>query len=113
MQRHVLPAALAAVLPTDPGRNSARILSHGSFEARWLAPGGAASDWPRPRPEVFVVVRGRGTFFCDGTRESFGPGDMIWVPAGAEHRFEDFTRNLAVWAITYAPDAGRQGVSPG
>lgn len=107
MTRHVLPAALVATLPSEPGSASTRIITHGSFEARWFAPLGTDRQTSHDRPEVYVVVRGRGTFFCNGEREPFAPGDLIWVPVGAEHRFEDFTRDLAVWGILYDPGQDR------
>jgi hypothetical protein len=28
------------------------------------------------------------------------------VAAGTEHRFEDFTEDLAVWVVFYGPDGG-------
>lgn len=106
MPRFVLPAAEAAAAPNEPGRASARIFAHGSFEARWYAPRGTDPQAPHTRDEAYVVVRGRGTFFCAGERAPFAPGDMIWVPAGAEHRFEDFSDDLAVWVVFYGPEGG-------
>lgn len=106
MIRFVLPAAEAAATPNDPGRLSAHIFAHGSFEARWYAPRGHDPQTPHTRDEAYVVIRGSGTFCCAGQRAAFGPGDMIWVPAGAEHRFEDFTDDLAVWVIFYGPEGG-------
>lgn len=104
-----MPAALVAVLPHDPGGASARVVTHGSLEARWFAPRGPVPRQAQhDRPQVYVIVRGRGTFNCDGEREPFGPGDMIWVPAGGVHCFEDHTRDLAVWGILYEPGPGRQ-----
>ena len=55
---------------------------------------------------AYVVISGQGTFLCDGQRAPFAPGDLLWVPAGAEHRFEDFTDDLAVWVIFYGPEGG-------
>jgi mannose-6-phosphate isomerase-like protein (cupin superfamily) len=52
------------------------------------------------------VIRGTGWFVCDGTRAPIGPGDLVWAPAGAVHRFEDFTDDLAVWVIFYGPEGG-------
>ncbi len=106
MTRFVLPAAEAAATPNGPGRLSARIFTHGTFEARWYAPRGTDPQTPHTRDEAYVVVRGRGTFFCDGQRAPFGPGDMLWVPARAEHRFEDFSDDLSVWVIFYGPEGG-------
>jgi mannose-6-phosphate isomerase-like protein (cupin superfamily) len=41
-------------------------------------------------------------------RHRFGPGDLLFVPAGVEHRFEDVGDDLAVWVILYGPDSGGQ-----
>jgi mannose-6-phosphate isomerase-like protein (cupin superfamily) len=106
MTRFVLPAMEAAAVPKEPGRQSARIFTHGTFEARWYAPTGPDRQQPHTRDEAYVIVRGTGTFFCAGKHARFGPGDMLWVPAGAEHRFEDFSSDLAAWVIFYGPEGG-------
>jgi mannose-6-phosphate isomerase-like protein (cupin superfamily) len=106
MTRFVHPAAEAAAAPNEPGRLSARIFAHGTFEARWYAPRGADPQTPHTRDEAYVVVSGHGHFVCNGTRAPIGPGDMVWAPAGAEHRFEDFSEDLAVWVIFYGPEGG-------
>ena len=51
-----------------------------------------------------MVVRGEGSFFNGPDPHRFGPGDLLFVPAGVEHRFEEFTDDLAVWVIFYGPD---------
>jgi mannose-6-phosphate isomerase-like protein (cupin superfamily) len=45
-------------------------------------------------------------FLNGNTRHAFGPGDLLFVPAGVVHRFEDFTDDLAVWVIFYGPEGG-------
>jgi mannose-6-phosphate isomerase-like protein (cupin superfamily) len=55
---------------------------------------------------VYVVVRGEGEFVNGPIRHRFGPGDILFVPAGVEHRFEGFTDDLAVWVVFYGPDGG-------
>lgn len=52
------------------------------------------------------MIHGRGVFFHDGQREPFEAGDLLFVAAGTEHRFEDFTDDLAVWVVFYGPDGG-------
>jgi mannose-6-phosphate isomerase-like protein (cupin superfamily) len=106
MPRFVFPAAEAAETPNEPGRLSAHVFTCGSFEARWYAPRGSDAQTPHTRDEAYVVVRGHGTFFCEGQRAPFAPGDMLWVPAGAEHRFEAFSDDLAVWVAFYGPEGG-------
>lgn len=51
--------------------------------------------------EIYVVISGSGIFFNNGTRSPFAAGDLIFVPAGVEHRFEDFTDDFATWVIFY------------
>jgi mannose-6-phosphate isomerase-like protein (cupin superfamily) len=106
MPRFVFPAAEAAATPNDPGRLSAHIMTRGTFEARWYAPRGTDPQSPHSRDEAYVVAHGYGTFLCAGQRQAFAPGDLLWVPAGAEHRFEDFSEDLALWVIFYGPEGG-------
>jgi mannose-6-phosphate isomerase-like protein (cupin superfamily) len=66
---------------------------------------------PRPttshaQDEIYVIIRGRGVFFHDGQRDRFESGDLLFVAAGAEHRFEDFTEDLAVWVVFHGPQGG-------
>ena len=37
---------------------------------------------------------------------SFGCGDVLFVPAGVVHRFEDFSDELVVWVVFYGPEGG-------
>ena len=49
-----------------------------------------------------------GLRFVNGPdRDRFAPGDVLFVPAGVEHRFEEFTDDLALWAMFCTPQEGR------
>jgi mannose-6-phosphate isomerase-like protein (cupin superfamily) len=100
------PAAEASRLPSEPGRLSAQVFAHGSMELRWYAPRGQDAQAPHTRDEVYAVVSGTGWFACAGRRARFGPGDMLFAPAGAEHRFEDFSSDFATWVVFYGPEGG-------
>jgi len=95
-----------AKLPGPGGARFANLFEHGTLQVEIYAPRGADPQKPHRRDEVYVVAAGSGTFLCDGARGVFGPGDFLFVPAGVEHRFEDFTDDLVVWVIFYGPDGG-------
>jgi mannose-6-phosphate isomerase-like protein (cupin superfamily) len=93
-------------LPGPGGERFASLFRHGTLLVEVYAPSGTDDQTPHTRDEVYVVVRGEGTFFDRGSRTRFGPGDLLFVPAGAEHRFEDFTEDFVVWVIFYGPEGG-------
>ena len=101
-----VPAAAAAAAPILEGRGSTELLRHGSLEVRWYAPKGAVRSGTHDRDEVYVVAQGKGQFLNGGVRHRFGPGDVLFVPAGVVHRFEEFSDDLAVWVFFYGPEGG-------
>ncbi|HXA72085.1 MAG TPA: cupin domain-containing protein [Stellaceae bacterium] len=104
----VISLAEGRTAPIPAGRRSAELMTHGSLEIRFYAPRGRDEQTPHTRDEVYVVIHGRGQFFRDGERTPFGPGDLIFVAAGAEHRFEDFTDDLETWVGFYGPEGGER-----
>ena len=58
------------------------------------------------RDEVYIVASGTGVFVTPDRRQPFKPADL--VPAGVEHRFEDFSGDFAVWALFYRPEGGEK-----
>jgi mannose-6-phosphate isomerase-like protein (cupin superfamily) len=109
MPRHQLtvPEGLAR-LPGTNGERFAELFEHGSLSIEIYAPRGRDPQSPHSRDEVYVVVQGRGQFRNGGNRSPFGPGDVLFVPAGIEHRFEEFTDDLVVWVIFYGPEGGEK-----
>ena len=98
--------AEAKVAPLPPGRASALLLSHGTLELRWYEPTGADNQTPHTRDEVYIVASGHGTFIREAERVPFAPGDALFVAAGEEHRFIDFSEDFAVWVMFYGPEGG-------
>jgi mannose-6-phosphate isomerase-like protein (cupin superfamily) len=107
---HPLLAALAdaKVAPIPPGFRSPEMMRHGSMVLRFYQPKGTDPQTPHEQDEVYIVASGRGTFFCAGQRVAFGPGDALFAPAKAEHRFEGFSADFAAWVIFYGPKGGEK-----
>jgi mannose-6-phosphate isomerase-like protein (cupin superfamily) len=79
---------------------------HGSLEVELYAPKGVDQQTPHTRDELYIVAAGSGEFMANGTRTPFGAGDVLFVPAGMEHRFEAFTAHFATWVMFYGPEGG-------
>ncbi len=93
-------------LPGPQGERYATVLEHGTLDIEIYAPRGSDPQKPHTRDEVYVVVEGRGEFSNGGRMDLFAPGDVLFVPAHVEHRFESFTDDLVVWVIFYGPEGG-------
>jgi mannose-6-phosphate isomerase-like protein (cupin superfamily) len=104
---HATPHGAGAV-PIPPGRRSAELLRHGSLEVRWYAPHGSDPQTPHERDEVYVVASGRAAFVRGSERVAVAAGDLLFVPAGMEHRFEDLSDEFGTWVMFYGPAGGER-----
>mgnify|MGYP001584165090 CR=1 FL=1 len=95
--------------PIPPGFRSAALMRHGSMVLRYYAPQGTDPQTPHEQDELYIVASGRGAFVCSGKRVPFGPGDALFAPAGALHRFEDFGADFGTWVMFYGPKGGEHG----
>jgi mannose-6-phosphate isomerase-like protein (cupin superfamily) len=98
--------ALALVARIRDGVPSAFVFEHGSLQVKMYRPSGTDLQKPHARDEVYVVARGSGRFFDGVDRHDFEAGDMLFVPAGIEHRFEAFTPDFCTWVFFYGPEGG-------
>lgn len=71
-------------------------------------PKGHDPQQPHLQDEIYVIMSGSGTFQNGAEKHPFGPGDLLFVPAGVEHRFLDFTEDFKTWVIFYG-EAGGEG----
>ncbi|HEX3235469.1 MAG TPA: cupin domain-containing protein [Gemmatimonadales bacterium] len=93
-------------LPGPVGERFVELFRHGTLAVELYAPRGTDPQTPHTRDEVYVVIHGSGQFRNAGEQHPFGPGDVLFVPAGVTHRFEEFTDDLAVWVFFYGPEGG-------
>jgi mannose-6-phosphate isomerase-like protein (cupin superfamily) len=92
----------------ERGFPSFPVLSHGSLLVKVYAPRGNDPQTPHAQDEIYVVARGRGEFVCGDSRKAFKETDLLFVSAGENHRFENFSDDLALWVIFYGPEGGEQ-----
>jgi mannose-6-phosphate isomerase-like protein (cupin superfamily) len=82
------------------------LLKHGTMSIEYYAPKNIDLQTPHLQDEIYVIASGNGTFFRDGQRVSCKAGDVLFVPAGIEHRFENFSNDFATWVIFYGQQGG-------
>ena len=102
--RVTLAEAMSAPIPE--GQRSALVMRHGSMTLRYYAPRGTDPQTPHEQDEIYLVACGTGSFVNGPERVPFGPGDVLFVPAGREHRFEDFSDDLGLWVVFWGPAGG-------
>ena len=106
LRRDRVTLAEAMATPIPAGRRSAPVLSHGSMLVALYAPRGKDEQTPHTQDELYLVARGSGWFVTGDARHPFGAGDVLFVPAGVVHRFEQFSDDFAVWVVFYGPEGG-------
>jgi len=97
--------ALQSIARAD-GRRFNEVFRHGTLVVEIYAPVDRDPQTPHTRDEAYIVISGTGIFASDRGRQSFGPGDFLFAPAGVQHRFEDFSRDFATWVLFYGPEGG-------
>jgi mannose-6-phosphate isomerase-like protein (cupin superfamily) len=81
--------------------------------ALWPA-GSEDTQQPHTEDEVYYVVEGRAAITVAGERRPVGPGSIVFVGIGVEHRFHDIEEDLKV-LVFWAPPrhARRRAGAPG
>lgn len=82
------------------------IFTHGSLSVEFYKPEKVDLQTPHTRDEIYVVASGSGYFVNGSTRETFEQGEVLFAPAGVEHRFEDFSDDFSTWVFFYGPEGG-------
>ncbi len=128
MPRLLVTPHEAREAPVEPSHLSAILLKHGSMQLRWYTPNHFDPQTPHDRDELYVVVTGSALFMrakettpfgeeegmglLGSERVPVGPGDVLFVPAGTQHRFEAMSLDFGTWMIFYGPEGGEPSVLP-
>ena len=94
-------------------REYRELLRHGTMSVGLYTPRELDKQSPHDQDEVYIVASGQGTLALGEQRMDCGPGDTFFVGAGARHRFEDFSDDLAVWVVFYGPKGGEHAAGAG
>jgi mannose-6-phosphate isomerase-like protein (cupin superfamily) len=82
------------------------LMQHGSMQIEYFASKNIDTQTPHTQDEIYVITSGTSNFYRDDETISCKTGDVIFVPAGMEHRFVNFSDDFATWVIFYGPQGG-------
>ena len=82
---HIQPSDALASLKNSP-KEYIELFQHGSLTV-----------------EIYVVISGSGSFLNGNNTVEYKAGDFLFVPAGIEHRFINFTSDFSTWVFFYGP----------
>ncbi|MBK6544976.1 MAG: cupin domain-containing protein [Saprospiraceae bacterium] len=82
------------------------LFRHGSLNLEIYKPIKIDYQSPHDRDEVYIIISGSGDFVLSKEKMKFQPGDFLFVPAGTEHHFENFSDDFATWVMFYGKLGG-------
>ena len=109
---HIALEAAVANVPHPPSTPYAEMMCHGTMSAGLYMPSRVDKQKRHDQDEIYVIMRGHGELVRGEERARFEPGDMLMVPAGMEHRFENFTDDLTIWVMFWGTKGG-EGAADG
>ena len=100
-------SAIEAILSTQPADQQFHYpIRHGTMRVGLYAPKGLDDQTPHEQDELYIVASGSGWFVKGTDRIAFAPQDVLFVEAGVEHRFEDFSDDFSTWVVFWGPKGG-------
>ena len=78
----------------------------GGLEIELFTPQGKDTQQPHDRDEIYIIQQGEAVFSKAGEEVRCAAGDVLFVEAGVEHRFETFSKDFATWVIFWGPEGG-------
>ncbi len=90
----------------ESGKEFIELFKHGSLSVEIYKPHNVDKQTPHTRDEIYVIASGSGEFILADQRTTFSPGDVLFVPAEKEHRFENFSDDFVTWVFFYGPEGG-------
>jgi len=88
------------------GERYAAGFRHGTMSLGYYAPSGSDPQQPHQQDEIYIVQSGTSGFILGDEALSLSAGDAVFVPAGAVHRFIDFSADFGAWVVFWGPEGG-------
>jgi mannose-6-phosphate isomerase-like protein (cupin superfamily) len=84
------------------------LATYGSMRIEYFAPKITDNQTPHLQDEIYVIAAGSSVFYRNDETIHCNMGDVLFVPAGMEHHFKNFSDDFATWVIFYGPAGGEK-----
>ena len=99
-------AETAALAPGPNGKRNVLVLKRGTLDVKLVNADPPNVQTPHVQDELYIIIRGKGVLVHEGRRSPFDTGDLLFVAAGVEHHYADFSDDLALWRVFYGREGG-------
>jgi len=110
MKYHVTLAEAISKLNQDGDHPFAVLLKHGTLQVEYFVPRDVDTQSPHEQDELYIIASGHSNFFRNGEVVKCQKGDVLFVPAGMEHRFQNFSNDFATYVIFYGRKGGESAI---
>lgn len=97
-----------AKLSMEPELPFTVLMKHGSMSIEYFAPKVEDTQQPHLQDEIYVIASGKSNFQCGNEYFDCEKGDVLFVPAGMDHRFINFSDDFSTWVIFYGVRGGEK-----
>ena len=109
-KRLTISAALQELNDAEGETPFMKLFEHGTLEIEIYKPDKVDNQTPHTRDELYVVATGSGKFINGDETHDVEPGEVLFVPAGVEHRFIDFHGRLFDMGLLLRPRRWRESL---
>lgn len=106
MKIKVSKAEAIELLKQEAVEKFTTVMQHGTMKVEFYRPEKVDLQQPHAQDELYIIASGSGTFIRKNERVECSQNDVLFVPAGIEHRFENFTNDFGTWVIFYGEESG-------
>ncbi len=101
-----LEDAMTQLSASTTAKHFVQLLQHKTMQVEYFAPKEKDTQKPHKQDELYIIVSGSATLIKNDEALSCKVHDVLFVPAGMEHHFEDFTCDFSTWVIFYGMEGG-------
>ena len=101
MKSHLTIEEAISKIKNEKGAVVTELMRRGTMQVEFYAPKKTDPQQPNNKDEIYVIASGHTTLYREGQRIMYFTGDVLFIAAGIDHRFENFSDDFTSWIIFY------------